>query len=65
VVGSVFASTAYQFFPYLLLGYTTALFSIARNTVSHSTESKSVILENPDSETFEDTTEFELARHFS
>jgi len=47
VVGSVFASTAYQFFPYLLVAYTTALFSIARNTFSHSKVSKSVSLENP------------------
>ena len=42
VVGSVFASTAYQFFPYLLVSYTTALFSIAKITALHSKESKSV-----------------------
>jgi O-antigen ligase len=42
VVGSVFASTAYQFFPYLLVAYTTALFSIAKITALHSKESKSV-----------------------
>jgi hypothetical protein len=29
VVGAFFASTAYQLFPYFLVGYTTALFNIA------------------------------------
>jgi O-antigen ligase len=65
VVGSVFASTAYQFFPYLLVAYATALFSIAKITALHSKESKSVSLKKPDGETYQDKTEFELARHFS
>jgi putative inorganic carbon (hco3(-)) transporter len=32
VVGSVFNSAAYQFFPYFLVAYTTALFSIAKDS---------------------------------
>jgi O-antigen ligase len=42
IVGSVFASVGFQFFPYILVGYTTALFSITKNGRSHSKESKSV-----------------------
>jgi O-antigen ligase len=42
IVGSVFASVGFQFFPYILVAYTTALFSIAKNGRSHSKESKSV-----------------------
>jgi putative inorganic carbon (HCO3(-)) transporter len=36
VVGSLFLSVAYQFFPYILVGYTTVLFSIGRNAVTQS-----------------------------
>jgi putative inorganic carbon (HCO3(-)) transporter len=36
VVGSTFLSVAYQFFPYILVAYTTALFSIARKSVVQS-----------------------------
>jgi putative inorganic carbon (HCO3(-)) transporter len=42
VVGSAFASAAYQFFPYFLVAYTTALFSIAKITALRSKESKSL-----------------------
>ena len=41
IVGSVFGSVGYQFFPYILVAYTTALFSIARNSASQSKKSKS------------------------
>jgi O-antigen ligase len=34
VVGSFFLSVAYEFFPYILVAYTTALLSIARSTAS-------------------------------
>ena len=36
VVGSTFLSVAYGFFPYILVAYTTALFSIARKSVAES-----------------------------
>ncbi len=36
VVGSFFLSVAYQFFPYILVGYTTALFSISANSAAQS-----------------------------
>jgi O-antigen ligase len=65
VVGSLFASTAYQFFPYLLVAYTTALLSIAKQSASHSQKHESVSLEKPDGRIYEDTTEFEMHRHFS
>jgi O-antigen ligase len=42
VVGSVFASLGFEFFPYILVAYTTALLSIAKDTASHSKYSKSV-----------------------
>jgi hypothetical protein len=35
-VGSLFLSVAYQFFPYILVAYTTALFSIARKSATQS-----------------------------
>jgi len=40
VVGSLFLSVAYQFFPYILVAYTTALFSIARASAIHSKRDK-------------------------
>jgi len=36
IVGSVFNSAAYQFFPYFLVAYTTALFFIAKENTLHS-----------------------------
>jgi O-antigen ligase len=47
IVGSVFASVGFQFFPYLLVAYTTALYSIAKNTASHSRVSNSVMQSTP------------------
>jgi O-antigen ligase len=35
-VGSLFLSVAYHFFPYILVAYTTALFSIARKSAAQS-----------------------------
>jgi O-antigen ligase len=40
IIGSVFGSIGFQFFPYILVAYTTVLFSIARNTASQSEKSK-------------------------
>jgi O-antigen ligase len=39
IIGSVFASVGFQFFPYILVAYSAALFSIAKNTASHPKES--------------------------
>ena len=39
--GSLFLSVAYQFFPYILVGYTTALFSIARRSAAQSRKDES------------------------
>jgi putative inorganic carbon (hco3(-)) transporter len=42
VVGSAFDSVGFQFFPYLLVAYTTALFLIAKNSPSRSKYAKLV-----------------------
>lgn len=36
IIGSIFASVGFQFFPYILVAYTAALFSITKNTASQS-----------------------------
>ena len=63
VVGSVFASTAYQFFPYLLVAFTTALFSIARITALHSKESKSASQVTLENEAYAEASESGMAWH--
>jgi hypothetical protein len=63
VVGSVFASTAYQFFPYLLVAYTTALFSIAKITALHSKEAKSVSQATLENEAYAQTSESGMSWH--
>jgi len=40
-VGSLFLSVSYEFFPYILVAYTTALFSIARKSSGPSLKSRS------------------------
>jgi O-antigen ligase len=47
VVGSLFLSVAYQFFPYFLVAYTTALFRIAKSNASLSKVHESVSEEKP------------------
>lgn len=58
-VGSLFLSMAYQFFPYILVAYTTALFSIARKSSAqshrhklarHLPEEKNLYADTPESE---------------
>jgi len=61
VVGSVFASVGFQFFPYILVAYTTALFSIAKNTAPDSKGSKSVSQSTLKNEEDTDTTESVLS----
>jgi putative inorganic carbon (HCO3(-)) transporter len=52
VVGSLFLSVAYQFFPYFLVAYTTALFGIAKRSATQSKERESVGQEKPVKETW-------------
>ena len=42
VVGALFASTAYEYFPYFLVAYTSALVWIVRKYVTHSKELESL-----------------------
>jgi len=63
VVGSVFASTAYQFFPYLLVANTTAVFSIAKITALRSKESKSVSQSTLENEAYAQTSESGMSWH--
>jgi putative inorganic carbon (HCO3(-)) transporter len=63
VVGSLFASTAYEFFPYILVAYTSALFWIAKKSVSDSEQSVSHTL--PEKEILADTRGAELSWYSS
>ena len=63
VVGSVFTSVGFQFFPYILVAYTTALLSIAKNNASHSEVSKSVSQLLPNNEVHAHTTESDMSWH--
>jgi putative inorganic carbon (HCO3(-)) transporter len=53
VTGALFANTGYQFFPYFLVAYTTALLWIATKTSVQSKQSESLSGEDPDQETFD------------
>jgi O-antigen ligase len=61
IVGSIFASAGFQFFPYILVSYTTALFSIAKNAAMNSKKSKSVSKSTLTREEYEDTPEADLS----
>jgi putative inorganic carbon (hco3(-)) transporter len=63
VVGSVFASVGFQFFPYILVAYTTSLFSIAKNNASHSKETKLVSQSPLKKEAHAHTTESDMSWH--
>jgi len=65
IVGSVFASVGYQFFPYILVAYTAALFSIAKNTALLTKKSKSVSLSTLKSEEYTYTTGSDLSWNLS
>ena len=52
VVGSFFLSVAYEFFPYILVAYTTALLQIAKKSASRSKESRSESQHKPEIRTF-------------
>jgi putative inorganic carbon (hco3(-)) transporter len=61
IVGSVFSSVAYQFFPYLLVAYTTALFGIAKKSASHSKLPESVSQVSAMKDIHRNTTESEMS----
>lgn len=63
MIGSLFASTAYQFFPYFLVAYTTALFLIAKKSVFHSKEHESASQAAPEKQVYADTTNAEMLWH--
>lgn len=50
VVGSFFLSVSYQFFPYILVAYTTALFSISASSAAESQKLQAVRQVEPDKE---------------
>jgi len=52
VAGSVFLSVGYEFFPYFLVAYTSALFGIAKRSAAHSKARESVSQEKPEKETW-------------
>jgi putative inorganic carbon (HCO3(-)) transporter len=52
VVGSLFLSVGYAFFPYFLVAYTTALFGIAKRSAAHSKTRGSGSQERPEKETW-------------
>ncbi len=63
VAGSVFLSVGYAFFPYFLVGYTTALFLSAKESASRLKKGEIVSLEAAAGKTHADKTESELAWH--
>ena len=63
VVGSVFDSVGFQFFPYLLVAYTTALFSIVKKNASHSQKAKFASHSSLKSEAYAETTEPDMSWH--
>jgi putative inorganic carbon (HCO3(-)) transporter len=52
VAGSLFLSVGYEFFPYFLVAYTSALFGIAQRSATHSKERESGSQEKPEKETW-------------
>ena len=65
VVGSLFASEAYQLLPYFLVAYTTTLFRVAKTSASHSHGHKSVSQATAEKEICTNTTESEMLWHAS
>jgi hypothetical protein len=64
-VGSLFLSVAYQFFPYILVGYTTALFSIAQKSFVQSRKYESARQAAGEKKLYADTAEAEISWHTS
>jgi O-antigen ligase len=65
VVGSLFASTAYQFFPYFLVAYTTALFWVTEKSAFHFRRHGPMSLATTDKELVANTKESEVFLHSS
>lgn len=53
VTGALFANTGYQFFPYFLVAYTTALLWIAKKSTTQSKRRKSLSEDKSDEQTFD------------
>jgi putative inorganic carbon (hco3(-)) transporter len=64
-VGCLFLSVAYQFYPYILVAYTTALLSIARKSAAQSQKSESARQATREKEVFVDAPESEMSWHAS
>ncbi len=61
IVGSVFGSVGYQFFPYILVAYTTVLFLVTKNAALRSKESKSVTQSSLKNQEYAHTPELDLS----
>jgi O-antigen ligase len=60
-VGSVFLSAAYEFLPYILVAYTTALFAIARKFAAQSYKSESAQQPGEEKKVYVDPVESEMS----
>jgi O-antigen ligase len=65
VAGSVFLSVAYQFFPYFLVAYTTALFSVARKSSAQIRKNDLDRRAAAEKKVYVDTTKSELSWYTS
>lgn len=63
VVGSVFDSVAYQFFPYILVAYTTVLFCIAKKSAASSKEHEATTQIKLENELYANPTATEMSWH--
>ena len=63
VVGSTFLSESYEFFPYILVAYTTALLSIARESAAQSRKSRLTQEAISENKLYTDTPESEMFFH--
>ena len=63
VVGSIFASTAYEFFPYFLVAYSTSLFLISKKSAFRMKLRKSGEQTTTEEELLPNAVKSELAWH--
>jgi O-antigen ligase len=60
IIGSFFASSAYQFFPYVFVAYTTVLFLITRKSASETKEPVAASRTADEKQTWIDSTDAEI-----
>jgi putative inorganic carbon (HCO3(-)) transporter len=65
VVGSLFATFSYEFFPFILVAYTTALFLLAKKSASYSKRDERTWQPEIYGKTHSDSKEAEMACHAS